>query len=90
MEIVKIFMDVGSALVCPKIPNAYDNHHYRAAYAKRLYGCIARPIDEIPRKDRYIMRKDRAGEVFDRKAMRIVSRNMGHSREDVIAQSYLY
>ena len=45
---------------------------------------------DIPRVDRYIMRKDRAGEVFDKSAMRMVTKNLGHNRIDVIAQSYLY
>lgn len=89
-EIVKLFLNTGSALVCPRVPNAYDNHYYRSVYAKRLYGRIARHVEKIPPSDRYVMRKERAGEILDRKAMLFVSRNMGHSREDVIAQSYLY
>lgn len=36
------------------------------------------------------MRKDRAGEVLDKRAMAIVSKNLGHNRISVIAQSYLY
>lgn len=90
LHIVNLFRAAGNHLICPKIPNAYDNHHFRAIYAKRLYGQYARPIETIPREDRYIMRKDRAGEVLDRKAMLIVFRNLGHSRPDVIAQNYLY
>ena len=90
LEIVQLFKEKGNSLVCPKISSAYDNHAYRAKYAQRLYNKFARPIENIPAKDKYIMRKDRAGEILDRKAMKIVSENMGHSRIDVIAQSYLY
>ena len=36
------------------------------------------------------MRKDRAGETYDKRAMAIVTKNLGHNRIDVIAQSYLY
>lgn len=74
----------------PKLPSHYDNHFYRGIYAKRVYQKYARDLDEIPMRERYIMRKDRAGEVFDKVAMKIASRSLGHNRISVIAQSYLY
>ena len=74
----------------PKLSKHYDNHYYRAVYAKRLYDRYKRKYKDIPQKERYIMRKDRAGEVFDKLAMEIVSKNLGHNRISVIAQSYLY
>ena len=89
-EIVRLFQQKRNTLVCAHLSSAYDNHADRAKYAQRLYCKFARPAENIPSKDRYVMRKDRAGEVLDRRAMKIVSSNMGHSRIDVIAQSYLY
>lgn len=74
----------------PKLNTNYDNHHYRAIYAQRLYDRYKRKEKDIPSKERYIMRKERAGEVYDKLAMEIVSRNLGHNRISVIAQSYLY
>lgn len=74
----------------PTLSSNYDNHHYRAVYAMRLYKKHARPVNKIPKKERYVMRKERRGEVLDRVAMKIVSKNLGHNRIDVIAQSYLY
>ena len=74
----------------PELHSHYDNHYYRAVYAKRVYQKYARSEDDIPRSERYIMRKDRAGEVYDKPAMMIASRNLGHNRISVIAQSYLY
>lgn len=68
----------------------YDNHHYRSVYAKRIYDLYARKEKDIPPKERYVMRKDRAGEVFDRLAMAVVSKNLGHNRISVVAQHYLY
>lgn len=57
----------------------------------RLYERYARDVSKISnKKERYSMRKDRAGEVYDRVAMQIVSKNLGHTRVSVIAQSYLY
>lgn len=89
-EVVKFFQNAGRLRVCPHVSEAYDNHHYRAEYAKRYYNRIARPAERIPKEDRYIMRKDRAGEVLDKRAMRAVSKALGHNRIDVIAASYLY
>lgn len=74
----------------PKLNTNYDNHHYRAVYAQRLYDRYKREERDIPPKERYIMRKERAGEVYDKSAMKVVSENLGHNRISVIAQSYLY
>lgn len=74
----------------PKLNTNYDNHYYRAVYAQRIYDRYKREEKDIPSKERYIMRKERAGEVYDKLAMEIVSRNLGHNRISVIAQSYLY
>ena len=73
-----------------KLSSNYDNHYYRATYANRLYNQLKRDIDKIPTQERYVMRKDRAGEVYDKQAMLLVSNALGHNRISVIAQSYLY
>ena len=73
-----------------KLSSNYDNHYYRASYANRLYNQLKRDIDDIPTQERYVMRKDRAGEIYDKKAMLLVSNALGHNRISVIAQSYLY
>ncbi|MGI6128386.1 MAG: hypothetical protein ACOYEF_15855 [Planifilum sp.] len=67
-----------------------DIHHYRADFAARVYHEHARPLENLSREEKYYCRGDRKGEVFDREAMRIASEQLGHSRIDVIAQSYLY
>lgn len=77
----KIFSHVHSNL---------DVHALRAEYAKRIYTQYARPADQIPRADRYYCRGNMAGLILDRRAMRIASNNLGHSRIDVIAGHYLY
>lgn len=74
----------------PKLSPHYDNHYYRGVYAKRIYSFYARKEKDIPKKERYVMRKDRAGEVLDKLAMEITSKMLGHNRINVIAQSYLY
>ena len=38
----------------------------------------------------YICRGDQRGRIFDRRALLMASRALGHSREDVVAEHYLY
>lgn len=61
-----------------------------AIYAQKMLKKYSRPIDTLSPSERYVMRRDHAGEILDRRAMYIVSKNLGHSRIDVIAQSYIY
>lgn len=88
-DIIK-FIQSKKGRLFPKLHTNYDNHHYRGTYAMRLYMHYARNEKDIPRADRYVMRKDRAGETYDKRAMAIVTKNLGHNRIDVIARSYLY
>lgn len=64
-------------------------HEWRAEFARETYHRHARPLEEIPLKERYICRKDKAGVVYDVKAMKRASKELGHGRADVIALSYL-
>lgn len=89
-EIVNLFKEKGKLRVVSSVPKHLDNHYYRSRYALRVYNKYARPENFIPQDKKYIMRKDRSGEVLDRDAMMITSKFLGHSRIDVIAQSYLY
>lgn len=80
----------GEGRVFAKIHSAFDQHAERAEYAARYYERIARPINEIPRKNRYVCRKDLKGLVLDKMAMLEISRSLGHNRVDVIASNYAY
>jgi len=81
--------DAGEELVWPKIHSNADIHGYRATYAQRVYAAHARPIEEIPKKDRYYCRGDKKRTIYDKKAMEIASRELGHNRINVIAEHYL-
>jgi integrase len=81
--------EAGTGKVWKKVPQNADIHSYRADYASRIYLKYARPIEEIPRKDRYVCRKDKAGIVYDRKAMLETSRALGHNRISVVGEHYL-
>lgn len=89
-EVISAFKKAGSAHVIPHVHAAYDNHFYRGVYAKNLYEHIARPIEMIPPSERYHYRGDMKGVILDKRAMRYVSKMMGHNRIDVIASNYLY
>ncbi len=72
------------------IPGRLPSHKYRAEYAKAQYEALARDVEKIPVSEKYICRKDKAGIVYDKKAMEKVSKMLGHNRISVIAESYLY
>ena len=73
-----------------KIPANSAIHSYRADYCRTIYDKHARPITEIPKHERYYCRKDLKGVVYDKRAMAIASRALGHNRISVIAGHYLY
>ena len=58
-------------------------------YATEVYDRYARPKEEIPPAERYVCRRDCAGIVLDKCAMRIASEALGHSRINVITEYYL-
>ena len=73
-----------------KTPKEFDHHVLRSIYAVRIYLAYERPIEELPREERYYCRNDYSGIVLDRKAMLEASEALGHHRVGVIAQSYLW
>lgn len=89
-EIIEMFRLAGDRQICPQVSEVYDNHSRRAVYAQKLYAKYARPVDQIPKEDRYIMRGDMKGVVLDKRAMKYVSTSLGHSRINVFAGHYAY
>lgn len=87
--VVRKMQSAGTGKVWAKVPSCADIHSYRADYATRVYLSHARPIEDLPRKERYICRRDKVGTIYDRQAMLIASRALGHNRIDVIGQHYL-
>lgn len=80
----------GDELVWPDgVPNGADTHSYRAVYATALYKHYARDVSLLPRSERYDCRTSLKGTHYDREAMMIVSKALGHSRVSVIASHYL-
>ncbi len=86
--VIRMMRRASTGVVFNHVHSAFDEHHCRAIYACRAYKSVLR--DNIPKKDRYVCRKDKKGVIYDRKAMLYASRQLGHNRIDVIASSYLY
>lgn len=89
-NLVKLMDLAKDGLVFNKIPSAFDCHYYRSIYACRAYKEKARDINAISKRERYICRKDKAGIVYDKKAMKYASEQLGHNRIDVVGLSYLH
>lgn len=85
-----LMTQASSTKVFPYVHSKADIHGYRAIYASRLYKNMARPVESLKAPEKYICRKDKAGVVYDKKAMQIVSQALGHNRISVIANSYLH
>ena len=73
-----------------KIPSRADIHSYRAEYCKTIYSLHSRVIDKTLKHDRYYCRSELKGIIYDKRAMTIASRALGHNRISVIAGHYLY
>ena len=87
--VVRKMQSAGTGKVWAKVPSCADIHSYRADYATRVYLSHARPIEDLPRSEKYICRRDKKGVIYDRKAMSEVSKALGHNRVDVVAEHYL-
>ncbi len=75
--------------VFKSVPCRYPEHRFRRKYAQTLYERLARPISTLSQQDKYFCRADKKGTTYDREAMKVVSKQLGHNRVDVISISYL-
>lgn len=71
------------------VPKYAPCHLWRREYALAMYRAHSRDTSTLDKRQLYICRADKAGQAYDRKAMAIVSRALGHNCLDVIATSYL-
>lgn len=79
----------GNNKIFDHISSAMDVHHYRSIYCQRIYNQYARPVNQIPRHDRYYCRQDKKDVIYDKRAMLQASKSLGHNRISVIAGHYL-
>ena len=98
-RVVPVIGDVSNAITLCKnagrnkvfdhVPQAMDVHSYRSEYAVAIYNQYARPLDELERKEKYYCRAELKGTVYDREAMLMASKALGHNRISIIAEHYL-
>jgi hypothetical protein len=86
--IVNRMKEAGNGKVWPYVPDM-DVHSYRSNYCTEIYNSLARPIEKIPKNERYHCRSDLKGVCYDKRAMLIASRCLGHNRINIIAEHYL-
>lgn len=79
----------GSNKLFERISGAADIHGYRREYAQRVYTSHTRPLETLDTHSKYYCRNDKAGYIYDRDALKITSRMLGHNRIDVAASNYL-
>lgn len=90
LRIAQAAVAAGKAKIFDHIPKYTPTHTYRAQFAQTMYAQLARPLEEIPKDERYICRGAKKGIVYDRLALIQTSKALGHIRCDVIANNYLY
>lgn len=97
-SIVEKMTSAGTGKVFDKIPQGADIHSYRADYATAIYKEHERPIDQLNVNlgvkggntgDAYICRGDLKGTIYDRKAMELATKALGHNRISVVASNYI-
>lgn len=88
--IVNMMKAAESDRLFDNIPSAADIHGYRRHYALKYYLQIARPLNTLAKNQKYYCRGDLRGNVYDKEAMTVVSKALGHNRKNVIAAHYLY
>lgn len=88
--VVRCCLAAGDGKVWPHVSSHADIHSYRADYASTWYKRLARSVCALPKSERYVCRRDRAGVIYDKTAMQQVSRYLGHNRISVIAGHYLH
>ena len=74
----------GREYICRTIPPHAPIHVFRHIFAQDTYAKFARPVHQIPKKDRYVCHGDMKGIVLDKRAMRSVSKALGHNRLGVV------
>lgn len=100
VEITNAARDAGSERIFESVTKYLPAHEIRAEYAQRYYDRIARDTSQLDRDCRFRMqngkersevyeaRRDRAGKIYDARALEEVSHALGHGRIDVM-MSYL-
>lgn len=88
-QVVSRMRAAGDELVWPHVSTYADVHKCRDEYSSRCYEAHARDVETLPRSEQYHCQRDLKGIVYDRAALEIASKELGHSRLDVVVSHYL-
>ncbi len=86
--VVKRMKEAGNGKVWSYVLDM-DVHSFRSEYCSEIYSTLARPMDKIPKNERYHCRSDLKGVCYDKRSMLIASRCLGHNRISIIAEHYI-
>ena len=89
LQLAQMAQEQGRTYICRTIPPRAPLHGYRRIFAQATYAKFARPINQIPAKDRYVCRGDMQGIVLDKRAMYSVSKALCHNRLGIVTH-YLF
>ena len=78
----------GFVSLFPSFTKELKIHRERQKYADRVYNSLARDTSQLSREE-VVKPYTRPGLVFDKKALEVVTRALGHNRIDVAYQHYL-
>jgi len=87
--VTAMMLAAGSSLVFDNISGHADIHGYRREYAQAVYDANARPLEDLHHEEIYYCRGVKKGTHYDRQALSIVSKALGHNRLSVAAENYL-
>ncbi len=88
-SVINKMRDAGANKVWGEVSSNADIHGYRSDYCNRVYDKYARPTQGLKRDEIYYCKGELSGVCYDKKAMEIASKNLGHNRINVIATNYL-
>ena len=88
--VVSILKNAGKDKVFKRINQHINTHGLRAEYCSRVYNLYARDISTLKHEEIVFCRKDKKGIKYDRNALYIASKYLGHNRYSVTNINYLY
>lgn len=86
-DVVANYKDYGEKHIFEHIPSRIDIHSYRAQYAQARYEEVSKSIERSGAG--YSTYKTRDGRTYNKDALLVVSKNLGHNRIDVVTKHYL-
>lgn len=88
--VLSLIKKAGNEKIFKRINQHINTHGLRAEYCRRVYDLYARDISTLKHNEIVFCRKDKKGVRYDREALYIASKYLGHNRYSVTNINYLY